>query len=104
MPAVSLVRGRGRLAGERRVDVERRRRNVRHLEARRAVVLATGSSAEIPPIEGLADIRTWDSRDATSAQAVPERLLVLGGGVVGSEMAQAWKRLGAREVTVIAAE
>jgi dihydrolipoamide dehydrogenase len=66
------------------------------------VVLATGSTPVIPPIEGLRDIRTWDSRDATSAKVVPERLLVLGGGVVGVEMAQAWKRLGAREVTIVA--
>ena len=49
----------------------------------------------IPPIDGLRDIRVWDSRAATSAKHVPERLVVLGGGVVGVEMAQAWKRLGA---------
>jgi dihydrolipoamide dehydrogenase len=97
-----LVRGRGRLVGARRVDVELPDgTGTRHLEARKAVVLATGSSPVIPPIEGLRDIRTWDSRDITSAAAVPERLLVLGGGVVGCEMAQAWKRLGAREVTVV---
>ena len=97
-----LVRGRGRLVGERRVDVELPDgAGVRRLEATKAVVIATGSSAAVPPIDGLRDIRTWDSRDMTSAKAVPERLLVLGGGVVGCEMAQAWKRLGAREVTVI---
>jgi dihydrolipoamide dehydrogenase len=97
-----LVRGRGRLVGERRVDVARADGStLRRLEARKAVVIATGSSAVIPTIDGLGDIRTWDSRDATSARAVPERLLVLGGGVVGCEMAQAWKRLGAREVTVV---
>jgi pyruvate/2-oxoglutarate dehydrogenase complex dihydrolipoamide dehydrogenase (E3) component len=97
-----LVRGRGRLAGERRVDVELPDGGgTRRLEAGTAVVLATGSSAAIPPIDGLRDIRIWDSRDITSAQAVPERLLVLGGGVVGCEMAQAWKRLGTREVTVV---
>ncbi len=97
-----LVRGRGRIAGPRRVDVETADGTMRRLEARLAVVLATGSSAAIPPIDGLRDTRIWDSRDATSAKTVPERLLVLGGGVVGSEMAQAWKRLGAREVTIIA--
>jgi dihydrolipoamide dehydrogenase len=63
--------------------------------------LATGSSAKVPPIDGLRDVQPWDSRAVTSATAVPERLLVLGGGVVGVEMAQAWKRLGAREVTVV---
>ncbi|MFI5048209.1 MAG: dihydrolipoyl dehydrogenase family protein, partial [Acidimicrobiia bacterium] len=99
----TLVRGHGRLAGERRVDVELPDGSVRALEATQAVVLATGSSAVIPPIEGLRETRVWSSRDATSAQAVPERLVVLGGGVVGVEMAQAWKRLGAREVTIIEA-
>ena len=97
----TLIRGHARLAGERRVDVEVPGGQVRELEARLAVVLATGSSAVIPPIDGLGDIRVWDSRRATSARHVPERLVVLGGGVVGVEMAQAWKRLGAREVTVV---
>jgi pyruvate/2-oxoglutarate dehydrogenase complex dihydrolipoamide dehydrogenase (E3) component len=96
-----LVRGHGRLAGERRVDVELADGTVRRLEATKAVVLATGSSAVVPPIDGLRDIHAWDSRAITSAKEVPERLLVLGGGVVGVEMAQAWKRLGAREVTVL---
>ncbi len=96
-----LVRGRGRVVGERRIDVELPDGSVRELEATRAVVLATGSSAKVPPIDGLRDVQPWDSRAVTSATAVPERLLVLGGGVVGVEMAQAWKRLGAREVTVI---
>jgi dihydrolipoamide dehydrogenase len=97
----ALVRGHARLAGERRVDVELADGTVRELEATNAVVLATGSSAAIPLIDGLHDARPWDSRAVTSAKHVPERLLVLGGGVVGVEMAQAWKRLGAREVTVI---
>jgi dihydrolipoamide dehydrogenase len=96
-----LVRGRGRLVGPRRVDVELPTGGVRELEATKAVVLATGSSAVVPPIDGLRDAAPWDSRAITSAKAVPERLLVLGGGVVGVEMAQAWKRLGAREVTVV---
>jgi dihydrolipoamide dehydrogenase len=96
-----LVRGHGRLVGERRIDVTTGDGSVRELEATKAVVLATGSSAVVPPVDGLRDVRAWDSRDITSADAVPERLLVLGGGVVGVEMAQAWKRLGAREVTVI---
>src|SRR4051794_24878258 len=96
-----LVRGYGRLVGERRVDVELADGTVRRLEATKAVVLATGSSAVVPPIDGLRDVRAWDSRDITSAEAVPERLLVLGGGVVGVEMAQAWKRLGAHEVTIL---
>jgi dihydrolipoamide dehydrogenase len=96
-----LVRGHGRLVGERRVDVELPDGTVRELEATKAVVLATGSTAVVPPIDGLRDVEPWDSRAITSAKAAPERLLVLGGGVVGVEMAQAWKRLGAREVTII---
>lgn len=99
-----LVRGRGRLVGPRRVDVERQAGSVRRLEARKAVVLATGSRAAMPPIDGLRGTRIWDNRDITGARAVPPRLLVLGGGPVGVEMAQAWKRLGAREVTIIDAE
>ncbi|HWC38847.1 MAG TPA: FAD-dependent oxidoreductase, partial [Acidimicrobiales bacterium] len=99
----ALVRGRGRVAGERRVEVEAPDGSRRMLSARRAVILATGSAPVIPPIEGLRDIRTWDNRDVTSAKEVPDRLLVLGGGAIGVEMAQAWRRLGSREVTVIEA-
>jgi dihydrolipoamide dehydrogenase len=99
----TLVRGHGRLAGERMVEVGQPDGSTRRLTARRAVVIATGSSAAIPPVEGLREIRTWDSRDVTSAKDVPHRLLVLGGGVVGVEMAQAWRRLGAEEVMVIEA-
>lgn len=99
----TLVRGHGRLSGPKSVDVTAPDGSVRRLRANRAVVLATGSGAARPPIPGLADTLTWDSRAATSAKEVPERLVVLGGGVVGVEMAQAWFRLGAREVTVIEA-
>jgi dihydrolipoamide dehydrogenase len=98
---IHLVRGHGRLAGERRVEVGEQGGGTRTLEARRAVVLATGSRAAVPPVEGLREVRTWDSRDITTAKQVPERLLILGGGVVGVEMAQAWRWLGAREVTVV---
>jgi dihydrolipoamide dehydrogenase len=97
----TLVRGRGRLAGEKVVEVETPEGTTRRLRARRAVVLATGSTAAIPPIPGLHDVRTWDSRGVTSAKEVPRRLVVLGGGVVGVEMAQAWRRLGAEAVTII---
>ncbi len=99
----TLVRGRGRLAGERRVEVEAADGSRRTLSATRAVILATGSVPVIPPIDGLRDIRTWDNRDVTSAKHVPDRLVVLGGGAVGVEMAQAWRRLGSREVTVVEA-
>jgi dihydrolipoamide dehydrogenase len=71
------------------------------LSARRAVVLATGSSSVLPPVPGLAEVRPWDNRSATAAKEVPARLLVLGGGAVGLELAQAFHRLGAAEVTVV---
>jgi pyruvate/2-oxoglutarate dehydrogenase complex dihydrolipoamide dehydrogenase (E3) component len=65
-------------------------------------VLATGSGAELPPIPGLREARPWTNREVTTASAIPESLLVLGGGVVGVEMAQAYASLGAR-VTVVEA-
>ncbi len=99
----TFVRGRAKLAGERRVEVDAPDGSRRTLSATRAVILATGSTPVIPPIEGLRDIRTWDNRDVTSAERVPDRLLVLGGGAVGVEMAQAWRRLGSTEVTVVEA-
>jgi len=98
---VDLIRGHGRVAGELRVDVEAEDGTITQYQANKAVVIATGTAAAIPPIEGLRDIRTWDNRDATTAKEVPRRLLVLGGGVVGVEMAQAWNDLGAEEVTVV---
>src|SRR5918997_559212 len=63
--------------------------------ARRGVVIATGTPAAIPPIDGLAEARPWTNREATTASEVPGRLLVLGGGPVGAELAQAWAMLGA---------
>jgi pyruvate/2-oxoglutarate dehydrogenase complex dihydrolipoamide dehydrogenase (E3) component len=96
----TLVRGQGRLAGERTVEVTDEDGTTRTLTARRGVVVATGTSAAIPPVEGLRDIVVWDSRDITTAKEIPARLLVLGGGVVGVEMAQAFRRLGA-EITVV---
>ncbi|HXQ87606.1 MAG TPA: NAD(P)/FAD-dependent oxidoreductase [Gaiella sp.] len=92
---VTLVRGHGRLDGERRVRV-----GDEALVARKAVVVATGSSATIPPVPGLAEARPWTNIEATTAKQVPGRLFVLGGGVVGVEMAQAWSSLGSR-VTLV---
>ena len=90
---VELVRGAGRLDGPRRVRV-----GDDVLTARRAVVVATGSDAVLPPVPGLAESAPWTNREATTAHEVPERLVVLGGGVVGCELAQAWQSLGARVV------
>ena len=64
-------------------------------------MLATGTTAAMPPIPGLADAHPWDNRDATAVKDIPRRLLVLGGGAIGVEMAQAFKRLGSEEVTVL---
>jgi pyruvate/2-oxoglutarate dehydrogenase complex dihydrolipoamide dehydrogenase (E3) component len=96
---IALVRGQGRLDGERRVRVGD---NV--LEARRAVVLAPGTTAALPPIPGLAEARPWTSREATTSKDVPGRLLVLGGGPVGCELAQAYRSLGAEVALVEGAD
>ena len=98
---IGLIRGTGRLTGERAVEVGTAGGAIRRLRADIAVVLATGSSPVIPPIPGLSEARPWDNRAATSAKEVPRRLLVLGGGAVGVEMAQAFKRLGCEEVVVL---
>lgn len=91
---VDLFRGAARIAGERVV-----RAGDTELRARQAVVVATGTSAVVPP--PLAGVRPWTSRDATSAHEVPASLAIVGGGVVGCEMAAAWSALGAR-VTLLA--
>ena len=93
---ITLCRGHGRLAGPRLVDVEGPDGESTGLVATHAVVIATGSGAAIPPVEGIEAARPWTSREATSAVAVPGRLAILGGGVVGCEMAQAWASLGSR--------
>jgi dihydrolipoamide dehydrogenase len=97
---IALLRGRARLDGERRVIVTDAEEHEQVLEARRAVVLATGSGAAIPPVPGLREIAPWTNREITTARQVPPRLLILGGGVVGVEMAQAWASFGAH-VTVV---
>ena len=94
---ISLFRGHGALNGERRVVV-----GTQTLAARRAVVIATGTAAAVPPIEGLVEAAPWTNREATTASQVPGRLLVLGGGVVGVEMAQAFASLGS-SVTLVEA-
>jgi pyruvate/2-oxoglutarate dehydrogenase complex dihydrolipoamide dehydrogenase (E3) component len=100
---ITLVRGHGRLAGERRVEVDTPDDGSRALTARRAVVVANGTAPLIPPIDGLREASPWDNRTATEAKHVPRRLLVLGGGPIGAELAQAFRRLGSEEVTLIEA-
>jgi dihydrolipoamide dehydrogenase len=94
---IELVRGRARLDGERRVLV-----GERTLVAADAVVIAAGSAAQFPPIPGLDEVGAWSNREMTTAREVPESVVILGGGVVGVEMASAWASLGSR-VSVIEA-
>ncbi|HEV7870828.1 MAG TPA: NAD(P)/FAD-dependent oxidoreductase [Modestobacter sp.] len=91
---IGLVRGQGRLAGPKQVVVTRDDGSEVTLLARHAVAVCTGSRAAVPPVDGLADARPWTPREATSAQAAPGRLIVIGGGYVGCEMATAWQQLG----------
>jgi pyruvate/2-oxoglutarate dehydrogenase complex dihydrolipoamide dehydrogenase (E3) component len=70
------------------------------LIARSVVVVATGSSAAMPPIDGLDSVRAWNNRDGTTAKRVPASMVILGGGPVGAELAQAWASLGSA-ITVI---
>ncbi|MGW0465594.1 dihydrolipoyl dehydrogenase family protein [Streptomyces sp. NPDC003027] len=95
-----LFRGHGRLAGARRVAVEAPEGERHLLAARHAVAVCTGSRAVLPELPGLTGSRPWTSREATSAHRVPDRLVVVGGGVVAAEMATAWQALGSH-VTVL---
>ncbi|MFJ9039028.1 dihydrolipoyl dehydrogenase family protein [Streptomyces sp. NPDC102406] len=90
-----LVRGRARLSGVRRVSV-----GDRVFEARRGVVLATGTRPRIPPVPGLAGTPYWTNRDAVAAKELPASLVVLGGGAIGVELAQVFARFTC-EVTVV---
>ena len=92
---IELFRGGGSLDGERRVRV-----GGDVLAATKVVVVATGSGAAMPPVDGLDSVRAWNNREATTSKRVPASMIVLGGGPVGSELAQAWSSLGA-EVTLI---
>jgi len=97
---IDVVRGRGRLTGIRTVEVTAADGSVRTIQARRAVVLATGTTAAIPPVPGLVQARPWISRDATNLVEVPGRVAIIGGGVVGCEAATWLSALGS-EVTII---
>ena len=92
---IDLFRGEARFDGERRVAVDGEL-----LTARTAVIVATGSGAAMPPLDGLDTVEPWNNRQGTTAKHVPESMIVLGGGPVGSELAQAWATLGTR-VTLV---
>jgi dihydrolipoamide dehydrogenase len=96
---IDLYRGAGRFVGEGRIEV-----GEATLHASRAVIVATGSGAAMPPIDGLDSVRTWNNRDATTAKKVPTSMVVLGGGPVGSELSQAWASLGTKVTLVDAAD
>jgi len=98
---IELVRGHAWLTAAKTVEVAGLDGTSHRLRARQAVVLATGSMPNTPTIEGLQDLQVWGTREATSAKEVPERLAVLGGGVAGTELAQAFARLGS-DVTLVA--
>jgi dihydrolipoamide dehydrogenase len=85
---VKLLRGEARVTGERTVEIDGET-----YEARKAVVLATGTRAGIPPVEGLKEVGPWTNRELTTTKHAPESLIIIGGGVIGVEMAQAWSSL-----------
>ncbi len=89
-----LYRGQGRLDGKKRVTVTDSGGAVQVLTARHAVAVCTGTTAIVPDLPGLADAKPWTSRQATSSPKVPDRLVVVGGGVVGVEMATAYCGFG----------
>jgi pyruvate/2-oxoglutarate dehydrogenase complex dihydrolipoamide dehydrogenase (E3) component len=93
---IELVRGEGRVVEPGRLDVGGQELEYGEL------VIATGSVPSLPPIDGLDGLEYWTSREATSAREVPESLLVIGGGVVGCEIAQFYRRVGSR-VTIVEA-
>ena len=97
---IDLLRGTGRLDGERAVVVTAADGTETRLAARHAVAICTGSQAAIPPIDGLREIIPWTPREATSAKEVPGRLVIVGGGVVGCEMATAWRALGSTVIVI----
>ncbi|MFH9960890.1 dihydrolipoyl dehydrogenase family protein [Streptomyces mirabilis] len=98
---IDVVRGYGRLVGERAVAVETAAGGTRVLTARHAVVIDTGSCTTVPTIPGMSEARPWTSRDVTNLREVPRRVVVLGGGVVACEAATWLKPLGVEELSVV---
>ena len=98
---IDVVRGHGRVAGPKTVEVTAADGSVRTIRARLAVVLDTGTTAAVPPIPGLREALPWISRDATNIHEIPRRMAVIGGGVVACEAATWLNGLGVDELTVI---
>lgn len=86
---VTFVRGHGRIAGDRRVEVD----GITYV-ASKGVVLNTGTRAAVPPIDGLADTPYWTNREVLKAEEAPDSMIVIGGGAIGLELAQALSRFG----------
>jgi pyruvate/2-oxoglutarate dehydrogenase complex dihydrolipoamide dehydrogenase (E3) component len=98
---IDLVRGHARLDGERKVIVTGKNGSTVDLVARQAVAVCTGTGAAIPATPGLVEAKPWTSREATSGRKAPNRLAILGGGVVACEMGTAWSRLGTQQITIV---
>ena len=99
-----LIRGHARLGGPRRVTVESADAQTVTLDARHAVVIATGSVADVPDLPGITEARPWTNRHGTDSSTVPHRLAVIGGGGVGVEMATAWHGLGSHVTLLVRGE
>jgi dihydrolipoamide dehydrogenase len=97
---IDVVRGRGRVTGPKEITVTAPDGAQRVLRANHAVVLATGTTALVPPVPGLREALPWTSRDATNLHEVPSKVAVIGGGVVACEAAVWLRALGA-EVTML---
>ncbi|MEO8889256.1 MAG: NAD(P)/FAD-dependent oxidoreductase, partial [Jatrophihabitantaceae bacterium] len=98
---IDVVRGRGRVAGVKAVEVTAPDGSVRTLHARHAVVLDTGTTASVPPVPGLREALPWISRDVTNLHVIPRRMAIVGGGVVACEAATWLNGLGVQELTII---
>lgn len=98
---IELIRGHGRITGEKLVEVTHEDGSETEVTANKAVVISTGSVSATPPIPGLSESEPWDSRVITTLTQPPKSLIIIGGGVVGVEMAQAWRDLGVEEVTIL---
>lgn len=91
----------GGITGERQEEVADGDGNTNRLTADRAVVVSTGTRPAQPPVTGLDGVRARGSREATTAERIPQRLVLVGGGAVGCELSQAYRRLGGSVVTII---
>jgi len=92
---IQLIRGRAGVTGERRVKV-----GDQEYEATKAVIVSTGSRAALPPIEGLEEAKPWNNHEGTTSEVAPASMIVLGGGPVGVELAQAWSSFGTKVILV----